>query len=173
MVISWQKRIPHHWLLYCRHKGTIKKRFDLSLVVTPNKLFILLPRGRFWTPCDIISLLSTNGVQMYELLIFKHVHLELSIRRSCYNINSKGIKSFCTDVRTRTLTAKFIGSTWGPLGSCWPQMGPILTQWTLLSGTFSYSCLKNVSQVYIIDESKYHFSLYAVFKWLRPCSIIH
>ena len=30
--------------------------------------------------------------------------------------------------------AKFMGPTWGPLGSCRPQMGPILTPWTLLSG---------------------------------------
>ena len=30
--------------------------------------------------------------------------------------------------------AKFIGPTWGPPGSCRPQMGPILARWTLLSG---------------------------------------
>ena len=27
--------------------------------------------------------------------------------------------------------AKFIGSTWGPPGSCWPQMGRMLVPWTL------------------------------------------
>ena len=31
--------------------------------------------------------------------------------------------------------AKFTGPTWGPAGSCRPQMGPILAPWTLLSGT--------------------------------------
>ena len=30
--------------------------------------------------------------------------------------------------------AKFIGPTWGPSGSCRPQMGPMLAQWTLISG---------------------------------------
>ena len=30
--------------------------------------------------------------------------------------------------------AKFMGSTWGPPGSCRPQMGPMLAPWTLLSG---------------------------------------
>ena len=30
--------------------------------------------------------------------------------------------------------AKFMGPTWGPCGSCWPQMGPMLAPWTLLSG---------------------------------------
>ena len=30
--------------------------------------------------------------------------------------------------------AKFLGPTWGPPGSCRPQMGPMLAPWTLLSG---------------------------------------
>ena len=35
---------------------------------------------------------------------------------------------------TRAQTAKFMGPTWGPLGSCRPQMGPMLAPWTLPSG---------------------------------------
>ena len=31
-----------------------------------------------------------------------------------------------------------MGSAWGPHGFCWPQMGPMLAPWTLLSG-LSYS----------------------------------
>ena len=30
---------------------------------------------------------------------------------------------------------KFMGPTWGPPGSCRPQMGPMLAPWTLLSGS--------------------------------------
>ena len=30
--------------------------------------------------------------------------------------------------------ARFIGPTWGPHGSCRPEMGPMLAPWTLLSG---------------------------------------
>ena len=33
-----------------------------------------------------------------------------------------------------TLIAKFMRPTWGPPGSCRPQMCPMLTPWTLLSG---------------------------------------
>ena len=33
-----------------------------------------------------------------------------------------------------TQIAKFMGPTWGPTGSCRPQMGPMLAPWTLLSG---------------------------------------
>ena len=32
--------------------------------------------------------------------------------------------------------AKFMGPAWGPPGSCRPQMCPMLTPWTLLSGIF-------------------------------------
>ena len=35
-----------------------------------------------------------------------------------------------------SLSAKFMGPTWGPPGSCRPQMGPMLAPWTLLSGIF-------------------------------------
>ena len=35
---------------------------------------------------------------------------------------------------TITQIAKFMGPTWGPPGSCRPQMGPMLAPWTLLSG---------------------------------------
>ena len=31
--------------------------------------------------------------------------------------------------------ARFMGPTWGPPGSCRPQVGPTLAPWTLLSGT--------------------------------------
>ena len=34
----------------------------------------------------------------------------------------------------RTQITKFMGPTWGPPGSCRPQMGPMLAPWTSLSG---------------------------------------
>ena len=37
--------------------------------------------------------------------------------------------------------ARFMGPTWGPPGSCRPQMGPMLSPWTLPSGAFSLSPL--------------------------------
>ena len=38
-----------------------------------------------------------------------------------------------------THIAKFIGPTWGPPGSCRPQLGPMLAPWTLLSGKCIYA----------------------------------
>ena len=32
--------------------------------------------------------------------------------------------------------AKFMGPTWGPPESCWPQVDPMLAPWTLLSGIY-------------------------------------
>ena len=40
--------------------------------------------------------------------------------------------------------ANFMGPTWGPSGSCRPEMGPMLAPWTLLSGslcTFDLICI--------------------------------
>ena len=38
-----------------------------------------------------------------------------------------------------TQIAKFMGPTWGPPGSCGPQMGPMLTPWSFLLG-YIYEC---------------------------------
>ena len=37
-----------------------------------------------------------------------------------------------------TQIARFMGPTWGPPGSCRPQMGPMLAPWTLLSGELTF-----------------------------------
>ena len=37
-------------------------------------------------------------------------------------------------VRNTTQIVRFMGPTWGPPGSCRPQMGPMLAPWSLLSG---------------------------------------
>ena len=42
------------------------------------------------------------------------------------NISAKFIHYICSQI------VKFMGPTWGPPGSCRPQMGPILAPWTLL-----------------------------------------
>ena len=41
----------------------------------------------------------------------------------------------------------FMGPTWGPPGSCQPQMGPMLSPWTLLSGDLSI-CVSNLTERY-------------------------
>ena len=41
-------------------------------------------------------------------------------------------------VQMMTQIAKLMGPTWGPPGSCRPQMGPMLAPWTLLSGEIKF-----------------------------------
>ena len=42
--------------------------------------------------------------------------------------------------------AKFMGPTWGPPGSCWPQVGPMLPPWTLLSGLVWSKCMASLAK---------------------------
>ena len=55
--------------------------------------------------------------------------------------------------------AKFMGPTWGPPGSCRPQMGPMLAPWTLLPGLYceldtcpQYSLVLS----HLVSHPKYH-----------------
>ena len=57
-----------------------------------------------------------------------------------------------------------MGPTWGPPGSCRPQMGPMLAPWTLLSGV-SYAAKLTVSVLLTWDTS---FSTVIVISW-SPC----
>ena len=46
-----------------------------------------------------------------------------------------------------THIAKIIGPTWGPPGSCRPQMGPMLAPWTLLSGMPGWLVVKVIQGI--------------------------
>ena len=56
--------------------------------------------------------------------------------------------------------AKFMGPTWGPPGSCRPPIGPMLAQWTLLSGPFFYSTSQFATSIV------FPLSPVAYFTWL-------
>ena len=45
----------------------------------------------------------------------------------------------CRHIVDTPQIAKFMGPTWGPPGSCRPQMGPMLAIWILLSGTITWT----------------------------------
>ena len=78
---------------------------------------------------------STLSHIQQELLLgkipYQAIHIQLGIIFMWYNkIHSIQI---CSWSRTSQI-AKFMGPTWGPPGSCRPQMGPMLAPRTLLSG---------------------------------------
>ena len=46
--------------------------------------------------------------------------------------------------------AKLMGPTWGPPGSCRPQMGPMLAPWTLLSGVvYKPTCIIDSTNIHL------------------------
>ena len=49
------------------------------------------------------------------------------------------------DLSLRSQIAKFMGPTWGPPGSCRPQMGPMLAPWILLSG-MRFRCMSYIKK---------------------------
>ena len=49
-------------------------------------------------------------------------------------INTTSCKDMSIRVAQTSKIARFMGPTWGPPGSCRPQMGPTLAPWTLVSG---------------------------------------
>ena len=61
-------------------------------------------------------------------------------KKRCYNKKAKTTPLHVSVMghNKATQIAKFMGPTWGPPGSCRPQMGPMLTPWTLLSGYASF-----------------------------------
>ena len=66
-------------------------------------------------------------------------HVPTVITSVFYNSNHLQKNNIITSSDSHTFIqpqiAKFMGPTWGPPGSCRPQMGPMLAQWTLLSET--------------------------------------
>ena len=70
-----------------------------------------------------------------------------------------------------TQIARFMGTTWGPPGSCRPQIGPMLASWTLLSGKYWHSPLRIFHLQY---QKGYAFKLdfeYADFQCKNSCFI--
>ena len=69
------------------------------------------------------------------ILMNKIIFFDNNFKESEYNISNKvwvERKLFIHQLYTQI--TKFMGPTWGPPGSCWPQIGPVSAPWTLLSG---------------------------------------
>ena len=74
---------------------------------------------------DSISLFWTLGTNCSEIVSESHT---FSFKKMLNESIPIGWLQWVTQI------ARFMGPTWGPPGSCRPQMGPILAPWTLLSG---------------------------------------
>ena len=61
----------------------------------------------------------------------------LDVTKPLHEPNFNHHQRFC-GIHLRTTQTWFMGPTWGPPGSCQPQMGPVLAPWTLLLGNFTH-----------------------------------
>ena len=75
---------------------------------------------------------------------------------SCHNV-------ICCLIATQI--ARSMGPTWGPPGSCRPQMGPMLAPWTLLSGNCwgYYSSL--VPATHLKSRPLQMITMFFIFQW--------
>ena len=103
-----------------------------------------------WSPLHHVSKRGLRALSYYSDLMLsqsfqpmvaqlsKNAALPLAkilVTASCHN-SKPGLNwpHSCMVVRPIIPDSKFMGPTWGPPGSCRPQMCPMLAPWTMLSG---------------------------------------
>ena len=93
----------------------------LGLLSWHNACHVVKSLRLIWT--------SDTRKKIYGCVVFKWFDLMIRVQNSSPIIDRHGSK---------LQIAKFMGPTWGPPGSCRPQMDPMLAPWTLLSGALFY-----------------------------------
>ena len=90
--------------------------------------------GKLWYfqhNCVGDTIVSLSDIDIYCIYVNRcEYNLQIHANKFCYIIMETDMILYIIPQR-----AKFMGSTWGPPGSCRPQMGPMLAPWTLLSRT--------------------------------------
>ena len=86
----------------------------------------------------------------------------LVINPNAQNINEADEQNFQIIVPCAHISqiAKFMGPTWGPPGSCRPQMGPMLAPWTLLSGMFVDAVIDVIQMSWACDTTRHNITRY-------------
>ena len=68
------------------------------------------------------------------MLGLKLIHInDRSLKTGCCH-DAQSVTEGTVVVEMTTQVARLMGPTWGPRGSCRPQVGPMLAPWTLPSG---------------------------------------
>ena len=106
-----------------------------------NDLFCIQHQAITQIKADVLS------SEIWEIYFSEQNYVKVKLFLSGKCILRKKLVLFCWGLSTQI--AKFVGPTWGPPGSCRPQMGPMLAPCTLLSG-------------YVLDKSNISY-------WGRVC----
>ena len=112
---------------------------DIVIVLIPSPHTAQLHEKTSYTTFDYSDLLA--GPPRHPMDI-RHGDRLIALGPSPHTSQCRKKASYTTfDLLRPTQIAKFMGPTWGPPGSCRPQMGPMLAPWTLLSGYLRTSFL--------------------------------
>ena len=127
----------YHWLHSTQcHPITIYPLFTLSSVYQHYYLNYLLISSHL----DQNWLGNAHRRHIWNYFEFKKKHhwnfhfTELNFMVTLAKYNIRRTYALFHQGERCTRIAKLLGPTWGPPGSCWSQMSPMLSQWTLLSG---------------------------------------
>ena len=102
-----------------------------------------------------------KGNAPWQICEIPDMNILISIR--AFQLRILAVETYCV-FAIGTQIARFMGPTWGPPGSCRPQMGPMLAPWTLLSGKYcSYLHCFGI-QIIISCGDSYIFAHVYIFK---------
>ena len=101
-----------------------------------------------WTYGTIVYRLHWKPELVMMSTLSSLVTQEVAIMTNYGATNDKKISIMVMSMLSVSLIARFMGPTWGPPGSCRPQMGPMLAPRTLLSGIWSYKITWEPSQMW-------------------------
>ena len=113
--------------------GTMITESGIFIARSNVILFLHLFIHRYLHKCPCSRFLHRRCVECYYF-IARSTTTEMCITKilACVVLTAGG-GTKCSAWYSHT-QIEFMGPTWGPPGSCRPQMGPLLAPWTLLSG---------------------------------------
>ena len=117
----------------------------LTLSLFPGSPAHVLPTVQVlcfvWISWSIINFWSCHASAFSQKMTLSYVYALTRFDATMSNdvtspvgVRSKSDSCFDWVFTQEPQKTRFMGPTWGPHGSCRPQMGPMLAQWTLLPG---------------------------------------
>ena len=106
-----------------------------SILVQVVACCLMAPRN-YLIPCWLINNIDSWHPSEINLIgCAQEFNLQHELQNHTFDITVTSPRGQWVNLLMDKLSqiAKFMGSTWGPSGSCRPQMGPVLASWTLLS----------------------------------------
>ena len=128
VIVMWVESTSHRWrpCMWRHHNVWLSHWVNAKMkIVNPRRSSII--GHKYHMPLYIVSDHAT--------LKYRHRHGGVAIKIDGPPVCFDNLKSKPSQI------AKFMEPTWGPPGSCRPQMGPMMAPWTLLSGLVTSAIL--------------------------------